>query len=137
SLAGLAARRLPVHFCATIRATDIVRDADLLPLYRRAGVLYVLMGIESTSDEVLRQIRKGSTTRHDFEACRLLKRHGIFSILGHIVGLEEDTWAGLRMALRQLKLYDGDFLNAMYVTPHSWTQFARECADRPVVQRDQ
>src|SRR5262245_13253912 len=64
-LEELAGRRLPVHFFATIRATDVVRDADLLPLYRRAGILYVLMGIESTSDAVLRQVRKGSTTRHD------------------------------------------------------------------------
>ena len=33
-LEELARRRLPVYFFATIRATDIVRDADLLPLYR-------------------------------------------------------------------------------------------------------
>ena len=61
-LEELAGRRLPVHFFATIRATDIVRDADMLPLYRQAGILYVLMGIESTDGEVLRQIHKGSTT---------------------------------------------------------------------------
>src|SRR2546423_1804675 len=84
-----AARRLPVRLFATIRATDIVRDADLLPLYRRAGILYVLMGIESTDGEVLKQINKGSTTRDDFRACQLLKQHGIFSILGHIVGFRD------------------------------------------------
>jgi anaerobic magnesium-protoporphyrin IX monomethyl ester cyclase len=35
-----------------------------------------------------------------------------------------------------LAAYDGDYLNAMYVTPHSWTQFAREQAGRPVVQEE-
>lgn len=132
----LAARRLPVHFFATIRATDIVRDADFLSLYRRAGILYVLMGIESTSDHVLQQVRKGSTSGHDFQACRLLRRHGIFSVIGHIVGLGEETAATFRTALRQLLLYGGDYLNAMYVTPHSWTPFARETASRPVIQPD-
>jgi anaerobic magnesium-protoporphyrin IX monomethyl ester cyclase len=135
-LEELSARRLPIHFFATIRATDIVRDADLLPLYRSAGMLYILMGIESTNDEVLREIRKGSTTRDDFLACQLLKRHGIFSILGHIVGFEEETWDTFRTALKQLVKYDGAYVNAMYVTPHDWTPFGREALGR-AVQSDQ
>jgi anaerobic magnesium-protoporphyrin IX monomethyl ester cyclase len=136
-LEELAARRLPVHFFATIRATDIVRDADLLPLYRRAGILYVLMGIESTDEEVLQKVNKGSTPRHDLLACRLLKENGIFSVLGHIVGLGEETWATFRRARARLAHYDGDWLNAMYVTPHSWTPFGREVQDRKVVEEDQ
>jgi anaerobic magnesium-protoporphyrin IX monomethyl ester cyclase len=36
-------RRLPVRFLATTRATDIVRDREILPLYRETGILYVLM----------------------------------------------------------------------------------------------
>ena len=136
-LQELAARRLPVHFFATIRATDIVRDADLLPLYRAAGILYVLMGIESTNADVLRHVRKGSTPRHDVEACRLLRRNGIFSILGHIVGLEDESPATLRAARRRLAGYEGDYLNAMYVTPHDWTPFGAEALRRPVAEPDQ
>ena len=131
-LEEVAARRLPVHFFATIRATDVVRDADLLPLYRRAGILYVLMGIESTREDVLEKIHKGSTTRHDLLACRLLKEHGIFSVMGHVVGFEEETWAGFRRALGRLREYDGDWLNAMYATPHRWTPFGREAAPRVI-----
>jgi anaerobic magnesium-protoporphyrin IX monomethyl ester cyclase len=135
-LEELAARRLPVYFFATIRATDIVRDADFLPLYHRAGMLYVLMGIDSTSDRVLRQVRKGSTTGHDIRACQLLQRHGIFSILGHIVGLGEETAAAFRTAQRRLQRYGGDYLNAMYATPHRWTPFGQESEGRAVVQPD-
>jgi anaerobic magnesium-protoporphyrin IX monomethyl ester cyclase len=136
-LEEMIARRLPVRFFATIRASDIVRDRDILDIYREAGILYVLMGIESTSDAVLRQIRKGSTTRGDYQACRLLEEHGIFSIVGHIVGFGEETWSGFRTALRQLRLYGGDYLNAMYATPHAWTPFAEEARGRGVVQPDQ
>jgi anaerobic magnesium-protoporphyrin IX monomethyl ester cyclase len=136
-LEALASRRLPVHFFATIRATDIVRDADLLPLYRAAGILYVLMGIESTDAEVLRRINKGSTPAHDLEACRLLKQHGIFSVLGHVVGFEEETWASLRATRKRLATYEGDWLNAMYVTPHSWTPFGQAALKRTMVQSDQ
>jgi anaerobic magnesium-protoporphyrin IX monomethyl ester cyclase len=133
----LAARRLPVRFFATIRATDIVRDADLLPLYRNAGILYVLMGIESTDAMVLRQVNKGSTPEYDIEACRLLKQHGIFSVLGHIVGLGEETSTSLRAARRRLARYEGDWLNAMYVTPHPWTPFGRQALRGAVAEPDQ
>ena len=136
-LEDMRSRRLPVRFFATIRASDIVRDRDILALYREAGILYVLMGIESTSDDVLRQIKKGSSTRVDFQACRLLKEHGIFSIVGHIVGLQDESSSTFRTALRQLRLYDGDYLNAMYVTPHSWTTFGEAVQNRGVVQADQ
>ena len=136
-LEQIRARRLPVQFFATIRATDIVRDRHLLPLYRDAGILYVLMGVDSTSDEMLHQIRKGSTTREDYLACRLLKEHGIFSIIGHIVGFGGETRSTFRTALRQLRLYDGDYLDAMYVTPHAWTPFGAESRNRQVVEPDQ
>lgn len=136
-LEELAARKLPVHFFATIRATDIVRDADLLPLYRKAGILYVLMGIESTDAAVLQRVNKGSSPEHDIEACRLLRKNGIFSILGHIVGLEDETSASLRQVRRRLARYEGDWLNAMYVTPHDWTPFGQEALRREVVEPDQ
>jgi anaerobic magnesium-protoporphyrin IX monomethyl ester cyclase len=133
----LARRRLDVECFATIRATDIVRDADVMDAYRRAGLRYVLMGIDTTDPSTLEQIRKRSTTDADLTACRLLRRHGIHPIIGHIVGLGEDTWADVRRARRALAAYDGDYLNAMYATPHGWTAFAREQADRRVIQTDQ
>ena len=136
-LEEIASRNLPIYFFATIRATDIVRDADILPLYRRAGILYVLMGIETTNPKVIKEIHKGSTTQYDYLACQLLKKHGIYSILGHIVGLEEDSWTSLLRSSERLKEYDGDYLNAMYVTPHSWTRFAQDIKERRIVQEDQ
>jgi anaerobic magnesium-protoporphyrin IX monomethyl ester cyclase len=133
----LAERQLPVYFFATIRASDIVRDADILDLYRKSGILYVLMGIESTDDRVLEQIRKGSTSRIDLQACQLLRRQRIFSILGHIVGLQDETPSTFRTAFSQLSLYDGDYLNAMYVTPHDWTPLGIGASTRPIVETDQ
>jgi anaerobic magnesium-protoporphyrin IX monomethyl ester cyclase len=136
-LEEIRSRRVPVKFFATIRATDIVRDREFLPLYREAGLLYVLLGLDSTDDETLRQIRKGSTTREDYLACRLLKEHRIFSIVGHIVGFGGESRATFRTALRQLRLYDGDYLNAMYATPHAWTPFGEASHDRQIVEPDQ
>jgi anaerobic magnesium-protoporphyrin IX monomethyl ester cyclase len=90
-LAEIARRDLGLRLCASIRAQDIVRDADILHLYRAAGFLYVLMGVETVTDATLVKIRKGATVDDAYQAVRLLRRHGILSIVDYIFGLEEET----------------------------------------------
>ena len=137
-LEEIIARSLPLTLFATIRASDIVRDADILPLYRQAGMACVLMGIETTDPATIARIRKGSTTREDQLAVRLLREHGILSMVGHIVGFEEERSSSHWNALKQLLAYDPDLLNAMYVTPHRWTAVHTENdRTRGVIQADQ
>lgn len=135
-LEALVDENVPVRLFATIRATDIVRDADLLPLMKRAGMICVLMGIETTDPVTLAEIRKGSTVREDQQAVALLREHGILSMLGHIVGFEEERLRDHLRAIRQVSLYDPDLLNAMYVTPHRWSDWTAENAVRTVIQTD-
>ena len=136
-LEAIIDQQLSVKLFATIRATDVVRDADILHLYKRAGIDCVLMGIETTEPKTLRMIKKGSTARDDLEAIRLLRRHGILSMAGHIVGFEEERFQHFWNALRQLLYYDPDLLNAMYVTPHRWTSFYGDNQERAVIEGDQ
>ena len=136
-LEAIIAEGVPVKLFATIRATDIVRDAGILHLYRQAGIECVLMGLETTDPATLLKIRKGSTTDDGREAIRLLRAHGILSMAGHIAGFAEERWRDHWNALRQLLLYDPDLLNAMYVTPHRWTEFYRRSQDRELIELDQ
>ena len=135
-LQEMATRDIPAYFFASIRTTDIVRDVEILHLYRKAGILYILLGIESTEPEVLEQIKKGSTTSHDIQAIHLLKQNGIFSIVAHVVGLKDETWKSFRTAIQQLIHYDGDFVNVTHLTPHSWTDLGRQVKDHSIVQHD-
>jgi anaerobic magnesium-protoporphyrin IX monomethyl ester cyclase len=136
-LEALIAENVPVKLFATIRAPDIVRDAEFLHLYKRAGIDCVLMGMETTDPETIAKIRKGSTARDDAEAIRLLRHHGILSMVGHIVGFEQETFRDYWRALKQLIVYDPDLLNAMYVTPHRWTGFYRDSIERQLIEPDQ
>lgn len=135
-LERIAALNLPVALFASLRAGDIVRDADILPLYRKAGFAGVILGIESTDAATLAQIAKGSSTAKDREAIRLLRQHNILAMAAHIVGFAEDSWRSYWTALRQLLTYDPDLVNAMYATPHAWTAFAAESAGRRVIEPD-
>ncbi|MEQ1673052.1 MAG: radical SAM protein, partial [Hyphomicrobium sp.] len=136
-LKAIIAENVPIEMIGTLRADDIVRDADILHLYRRAGFVRFLIGMEHTDALTLEAIRKGGATKTDREAIRLLRRNGILSLCSYVVGFEDETlWDYLR-AFRQLLVYDPDQIITLYVTPHRWTPFFREAKDRRVIQLDQ
>jgi anaerobic magnesium-protoporphyrin IX monomethyl ester cyclase len=135
-LEALIAENVPLTLVGSTRADDIVRDADILHLYKKAGVARFLLGIENYDEETLRKIRKGGTTTKDREAIRLLRKHDIVSMATYVVGFEEETDRDYLHGLRQLLSYDPDQIQMLYVTPHRWTPYFRMAAERRVIQTD-
>jgi anaerobic magnesium-protoporphyrin IX monomethyl ester cyclase len=133
---ALIAEQVDVTLVASTRAGDIVRDADLLHLYKKAGVVRFLLGMETTDEATLKLIRKGSTTAIDREAIRLLREHDIISMATYVVGFEEERLKDYWRGLRQLLTYDPDQVQLLYVTPHRWTPYYGLAADRQVIQPD-
>jgi anaerobic magnesium-protoporphyrin IX monomethyl ester cyclase len=136
-LERMVAADLGLSLNLNMTAADVVRDADLLPLYKRAGMDHIVMGIESLDDPTVERIRKDNPFRVSREAVRLLRRHGIVSFVNVIYGLEDDTWATAARTLARLFVLDPDVANACYLTPHSWTPAGREARAEQVVQPDQ
>src|SRR5215475_1094519 len=136
-LEALIAEKVTLTLVGSTRADDIVRDADILHLYKKAGFERFLMGMENTEEATWRRIRKGGGTAKDREAIRLLRQHDILSMATWVVGFEEETERDLLRGLRQLLSYDPDQIQALYVTPHRWTPYFRVAANRRVVQTDQ
>lgn len=136
-LEALIAENVDLTIVGSTRADDIVRDADILHLYKKAGVARFLMGMESYDEATLLKIRKGGTTTKDREAIRLLREHDILSMATWVVGFEEERDRDYLRGLKQLLSYDPDQIQIMYVTPHRWTPFFRIAADRQVIQLDQ
>jgi anaerobic magnesium-protoporphyrin IX monomethyl ester cyclase len=135
-LEALIVENVPLILIGTTRATDIARDADILHLYRKAGVARFLLGLESTDDATLQAIHKGSTRAIDREAIRLMRQHGIISMAAWVAGFVQETDRDYWRTLRQLLAYDPDQIQALYATPHSWTPFALQQAKHRVVQID-
>jgi anaerobic magnesium-protoporphyrin IX monomethyl ester cyclase len=136
-LEALIAEKVELTLVGSTRADDIVRDADILHLYKQAGFERFLLGMENTDEATLRLIRKGGATATDREAIRLMRRHGILSMATWVVGFEDETDRDLVRGLRQLISYDPDQIQALYLTPHRWTPFFRIAAGRRVIQTDQ
>ena len=125
---------LTININAT--ATGIVRDADLLPLYQKAGIRYVAMGVESLVDSVVGAIGKDNPYRVSHEAVRLLRAHGIISLVNIIYGLEQENIGTLISKFRSLCQLDADILNAVYLTPLPWTKIGRSITAAEIIQPD-
>ena len=128
--------RLNLSLNINMTAADVVRDADMLPLYKAAGIDYIVMGVESLKDEVIVDIRKNNPFAISKEAVRLLRQHHILSLTNIIYGLEEESWGTIREKFRNLLELDSDILNACYLMPHFWTAQGRTVKPYDVIQSD-
>lgn len=136
-LEALIQKNLKLILVGSIRADNIVRDAEHLHLYKKAGFERFLLGIENYDATVLGKIKKESSIAKDREAIRLLRRNNILSMATYVVGFGEETLGDFYNSLRQLILYDPDQIQLLYVTPHKWTPFFNELKDRQIIQPDQ
>jgi len=135
-LESIISENVPLTLVGSTRADDIVRDADILHLYKKAGVARFLLGIESFDEATLQNIQKGGTTTKDREAIQLLRQHGIISMATYVVGFEEETHQDYLISLKKLLSYDPDQIQLLYVTPHDWTPYYLRSAERRVIQTD-
>jgi anaerobic magnesium-protoporphyrin IX monomethyl ester cyclase len=133
----IAEANLGLSLNLNMTAADVVRDADLIPLYKRAGVDYIVMGIETLKDNIVTNIRKNNPFDISKEAVRLLRENNIVSLTNIIYGLEEESWKTIFEKFKGLLELDSDILNAMYLTPHFWTAQGRATHAYDVIQIDQ
>ena len=117
-------------------AADVVRDADIIPLYKAAGVDYVVLGVESLNDSVITNIRKNNPFAVSKKAVRLLRENHVLSLTNIIFGLEEESWKTIAKKIKGMWELDSDILNAVYFTPHFWTLDGKNTAPQKVIQKD-
>lgn len=137
ALEKICERNLGLSLNLNMTAADVVRDADLLPLYKRAGVDNIIMGIESLDDATVTRVRKNNPLEVSREAVALLRRHGIVSLVNVIYGLETESAPTVARTFRGVFDLDPDILNAVYITPHFWTPAGREVRADQIIQADQ
>lgn len=133
-LEALIAEKVEVRLVASMRADDIVRDADILHLYKQAGFERFLIGMEHTDAATLKLIKKGGSKQKDQKAIQLLRQHNILSLATWVAGFDNETNNTMRHALKQLLTYDPDQIQMLYLTPHRWTSFGQQVATRKIIQ---
>ncbi len=136
-LEALIEKDLNLILVGSIRADNIVRDAEHLNLYKKAGFERFLLGIENYDEVVLEKIKKAGSVSKDMEAIDLLRQHDILSMATYVVGFGDETTRDFFNSVRQLLRYDPDQVQLLYVTPHKWTPYYDEIKNKRIIQTDQ
>lgn len=126
----LIALDLPLHLLMETRAADIVRDEAILAKYRRAGVIHVYVGLESTDQSTLDQIRKDLTVDTSKASLDLLRRHGMLSETSFVLGFPDETEASIRRTLELARYFNPDMAHFLCITPWPYADLWQDMADR-------
>ncbi len=128
----LIARNLPdrVQWGINTRVTDIMRDRELLGLYRKAGLVHVSLGTEAAAQMKLDQFNKETTVAQNKEAIRLLREADIFTEAQFIVGLDNETPETLEETYRMAWDWQPDLANWSMYTPWPFTPLFQELRDQ-------
>jgi len=112
------------------RVEDIVRDADILDKYRKAGIIHIYMGAESADDAVLRSLNKGIDMKTTKQALDLLNRAGIITEASFMIGFPQETWESIRDTIDSAIYLNPDVAVFPIVTPWPYTPMYKEMKDR-------
>ena len=126
----LEARKLPVLWGINTRVTDVLRDEELLPLYRRAGLVHISLGTEAAAQLKLDLFNKETTVAQNKKAIQLLQKHGIVAEAQFIVGLENETAETLEDTYRMVRDWAPDMANWSMFTPWPFSDLYRELGDK-------
>jgi anaerobic magnesium-protoporphyrin IX monomethyl ester cyclase len=121
---------LPVLWGINTRVTDILRDEQLLPLFRKAGLIHVSLGTEAAAQLKLDRFNKETTIAQNKKAIALLRKNGIVAEAQFIVGLENETRETLEETYRMAQDWKPDMANWAMYTPWPFSDLFRELSDK-------
>jgi len=127
-------RKLDVTWGINTRVTDIMRDEDLLPFYRKAGLVHVSLGTEAASQMNLNRFRKETTIEENKYAIKLLQKNGIVAEAQFVMGLEHETPETIEETYQLCKDWDPDMANWTIYTPWPFSDLFKELGDRVEVR---
>jgi anaerobic magnesium-protoporphyrin IX monomethyl ester cyclase len=123
-------RKLNVHWGINTRVTDILRDEQELPLYRKAGLVHVSLGTEAAAQLNLNLFRKETTIADNKRAVQLLRQNGIVAEVQFIMGLPNETAETIRETYRMARDWQADMTNWNMYTPWPFSELFQDLEDK-------
>ncbi len=125
-------RGLPdrVKWGINTRVTDILRDEELLPFYRRAGLVHISLGTEAAAQMKLDQFNKETRVEDNRRAIELLRKADILTEAQFIVGLDNETEETLEETFQLCWDWQPDLANWAMYTPWPFTPLFQEMKDQ-------
>jgi len=120
----------------TFTRVDVL-DRPLALRLRAAGCHTVILGVESASEEILREHRKGYGTARIREAFALCEQEGLRTAATFILGLPEETEASLRATLDFACSLRADYASFNVAVPRAGTRLRQRALREGLLDPDQ
>jgi anaerobic magnesium-protoporphyrin IX monomethyl ester cyclase len=134
-LDGIIERGWKVRLALDGTRTDLIlRDRDLLPKMKMAGVFLICLGVESPLEQDLEGYQKGTTRQKAAEAVALIKKHGIHTWCFFMTGNLNHTEQDILNILEYAKKLDPTIAIFTMVTPVPGTRFYNDMLARGVIE---
>jgi anaerobic magnesium-protoporphyrin IX monomethyl ester cyclase len=122
--------KLGVHLLIETRVEDIIRDEDILPKYHDAGIIHCYLGAETSTDDMLNSLNKGTTIDQNKQAIELLKAHDIMVEASFMIGFPNETWDTIKATTAEAIRLNPDIAVFPVITPMPFTPLWEEMHDR-------
>jgi anaerobic magnesium-protoporphyrin IX monomethyl ester cyclase len=113
----LIERQPGVRLLMETRVVDIVRDADLMPRYRQAGIEHIYVGVEAGDQATLNLFKKGTKVAQSKQAIDLINQADIVSETSFVLGMPTDTPESIARTVELAKLYNPDMAFFLAIAP--------------------
>ena len=123
-------RDLGIHWGINTRVTDILRDEQELPLYRKAGLVHVSLGTEAAAQLNLNLFRKETTIADNKRAVQLLRDNGILAEVQFIMGLPSEVPETIEETYKMARDWKADMTNWNMYTPWPFSELFQDVQDR-------
>ncbi len=121
-------RRMPedVSWFVQARCDDIIRNKDTLPILRKSGLNWVLLGVENSNPATLDKYGKDITPEDARTAIKLLKDNNIFAHAMVIIGQRKDTRESIAELRKFVDELDPDLVMFSCLVPFPGTEIYKE-----------
>ena len=131
----LIERDLGTTLLLETRVDDILRDAEMLPRYRQAGIEHIYVGVESVNQTTLDLFKKDAKAEQGKRAIELINENNIISETSFVMGMPDETQAEMQRTIELAKFYDPDMAFFLAITPWPYADLYRSVKDH-IVTRD-
>ncbi|MBK5276297.1 MAG: cobalamin-dependent protein [Desulfuromonadales bacterium] len=116
-LDAIIAKNIPIYLLMETRADDILRDRDIVWKYRKAGIIYISIGIETADQAALDAMRKGMLVEETKQVIEILREQEIVSEASFMLGFPDETPASIKKTMQLVQQYNPDIANFLTYTP--------------------
>lgn len=131
----LIERSMDFELFMETRVKDVVRDADILWKYRKAGIVHIYVGVESANPETLEKYAKDVSIEESRQAIELINNEDIISETSFVLGMPYETKDSITSALELAKYYSPDMAFFLAITPWPYSDIY-ESLEPYIVVRD-